>query len=94
MNESNPEHVEAISAAVNGELRLGSITAVIAESSDAARVGAEVLDGAAGDDNFPHGDIKPLLTVGEINMCEENHGDVVRERYHRVCILSIPKTFP
>lgn len=74
---SNPEHVYTIDAIMNGELQLGSITQHIAESSDASRSGAVVKDGKSGDVNFPHGDIKPLMTVGEINMCEENNGDVV-----------------
>jgi len=56
---------------------LGSITQNIAEANDAGRVRGLVVDGLSGDDRFPHGHIKPLLTVGEINQCEENHGDVV-----------------
>ena len=58
-------------------LQLDSITQHISEANDASRVGALVLDGVSGDVNFPHGNIKPVMTVGEINMCEENHGDVV-----------------
>ena len=77
MNITNPDHASAIAQAVNGHLQLGSITQNIAEANDAARVNALVIDGLSGDTNFPHGDIKPVMTVGEINMCEENHGDVV-----------------
>lgn len=90
MNMSNPDHAFTLSAAVNGHLRLGSITQNIAEANDAARVGAKVIDGLAGDDNFPNGDIKPLYTVGEINMCEENHGDVVSVKSDRRAALPCP----
>jgi len=76
MNISDPEHAYALAAAVNGHLRLGSLTQLIPEANDAGRVGAVVLDGLSGDDKFPFGDIKPLFTVGEVNMCEENHGEV------------------
>ena len=78
MNTTNPEHAYALAAAVNGNLQLGSITELIPEANDAGRVGALVIDGLSGDDHFPYGDIKPLYTVGEINMCEKNHGEVVR----------------
>ena len=77
MNISNPEDAIALASAVNGHLQLGSTTQNIAEANDAGRVGALVIDGLSGDVNFPHGDIKPLYTVGEVNMCEENHGEVV-----------------
>jgi len=76
MDMSDPDHAFTLSAAVQGHLQLGSITQNIAEANDAGRVGAHVIDGLSGDVNFPFGDIKPLYTVGEINMCEENHGDV------------------
>lgn len=77
MNITDPDHASALAQAINGNLQLGSITQHISEASDASRVGALVLDGVSGDVNFPHGNIKPVMTVGEINMCEENHGDVV-----------------
>lgn len=77
MNITDPEDLFALSQAVNGNLQLGSITQNIAEANDAGRVGALVIDGVSGDENFPWGKIKPLYTVGEINMCEENHGEVV-----------------
>ena len=77
MNITDPDHISALAQAVNGNLQLGSITQHIAEANDASRVGALVIDGLSGDVNFPNGNIKPVLTVGEINMCEENHGDVV-----------------
>lgn len=89
MDTENPDHAFALAAAVNGNLQLGKITQNIAEANDAGRVGARVLDGLAGDENFPNGDIKPLYTVGEINMCEENHGEVVRI----VMLLGIPYAF-
>jgi hypothetical protein len=77
LNITDPDHASAIAQAVNGNLLLGSITQNIAEANDASRVGALVIDGLSGDTMFPHGGIKPILTVGEINQCEENHGDVV-----------------
>lgn len=76
LNITDPDHASAIAQAVNGNLLLGSITQNIAEANDASRVGALVIDGLSGDTMFPHGGIKPILTVGEINQCEENHGDV------------------
>lgn len=77
MNMSNPEHIMAIDSVMAGELNIGTITALIPESTDAMRVGALVEDGKSGATRFPHGPIKALFTVGEINACEENHGDVV-----------------
>ena len=77
MDITDPTHATALAQAVNGNLQLGSITQNIAEANDAGRVGALVIDGLSGDDSFPHGPIKPLFTVGEVNQCEENHGDVV-----------------
>jgi hypothetical protein len=88
LNVTDPDHASAIAQAVNGNLFLGSITQLIPEATDAGRVGALVVDGLSGDTRFPHGDIKPLLTVGEINQCEENHGDVVSLPFLTVCILS------
>lgn len=76
MNMSNPEHVMAIDAVMAGDLNIGTITELLPESSDAMRVGALVEDGKSGATNFPHGPIKALFTVGEINACEENHMDV------------------
>lgn len=76
LNITDPVHQDALSKAVNGQLQLRSITQNIAEANDADQVGALVIDGLAGDESFPHGDIKPLYTVGEINMCAENHGEV------------------
>ena len=77
MNMSMPHHVLALSAALSGQLELGSTTQLIPEANDASRVGALVIDGLSGDTDFPNGDMKPLYTVGEINMCEENLGEVV-----------------
>ena len=44
MNITDPEHAYALAAAVNGHLRLGSLTQLIPEANDAGRVGAVVLD--------------------------------------------------
>lgn len=89
MNISDPEHVAALSEAVNGHLQLGSTTQFIQEASDAGRTGALVVDGLSGDTNWPHGAFKPILTVGEINMCEENHGEVVSSYVHADSLPSI-----
>lgn len=76
---SDPSHLTALADAVTGRMTLGSHTQLIPEANDAARTNTLVVDGLSGDVNFPYGMLKPLVTVGEINMCEENHGDVVRK---------------
>ena len=75
---SNPDHLRALSDAVSGRMAIGSHTQLIPEASDAIRTGALVVDGLSGDINFPYGAMKPLITVGEINMCAgDGHGEVV-----------------
>ena len=76
LNISDPVHVEALAEAVTGRLALGSHNQLIMEANDASRTGAMVIDGLNGDINFPHGTLKPLITVGEVNMCEINLGEV------------------
>ena len=53
---------------------VGSTTALLPEANDAAVTGAEIADGASGDTNFPHGNIKALATSGERSVCEESAG--------------------
>jgi hypothetical protein len=77
MNISDPEHLSALSDAVTGNLCLGSITQLLPEANDAGRVGILAIDGVSGDTNLPFGSMKPLMTVGEINQCDENFGEVV-----------------
>eukprot|EP00934_Nitzschia_sp_Nitz4_P001248 Nitzschia sp. Nitz4//scaffold17_size182527//93321//96006//NITZ4_001857-RA/size182527-snap-gene-0.297-mRNA-1//-1//CDS//3329539349//1248//frame0 len=77
LNISDPAHVAALADAVTGRMSIGSNTQLIPEANDAARTDALMIDGLSGDISFPHGMLKPLATVGEINMCEENHGDVM-----------------
>lgn len=78
MNATDPETMAAVSEAVSGHLALGSTTQFIQEANDAGRTGALVIDGLSGDTDWSFGSFKTILTVGEINQCEENHGDVVR----------------
>ena len=92
MNVTDPEHAYTLAAAVSGDLQLGSLTQLIPEANDAGRVGALVLDGLSGDVDFPNGDMKALYTVGEINMCEENHGDVVRNKNRFWLCLKLQST--
>lgn len=54
---------------------IGSITALIPEASDALASRAPIKDGESGDINFPHGNIKPIGTVGEYD--EETGGMIV-----------------
>lgn len=94
MNMSNPDHAIALAAAVNGHLQLGSTTSLIPEANDAGRVGAIIVDGLSGDDKFPHGNIKPLFTVGEVNMCEKNQGEVVSIiSYNSLLLFAIKSSF-
>ena len=76
MNITDPVHIEALADAVTGRLALGSHNQLIIEANDAGRTRALVVDGLSGDTSFPHGKLKPLITVGEINMCEKNLGEV------------------
>ena len=84
---SDPEHVAALSAAVNGRLCLGSTTSFIQEARDAGLASDHSL---SGDTNWPYGGFKPLITVGEINMCEANHGEAVSSQKkdpNKICVL-------
>ena len=77
VNVTEESHARALASAVEGNLAIGSTTELIPEANDAARVGALVVDGLSGDARFPHGDLKALFTVGEVNMCDNEHfGDV------------------
>ena len=46
---------------------IGSISALIAESTDAVHAGITPVDGESGATDFPHGNLKVLATVGEYN---------------------------
>lgn len=48
---------------------IGSITARIPEASDAGGDKKLTIDGMDGDVDFPHGDLKPIATVGEFDIC-------------------------
>jgi len=69
--------LEALLMAVAGHNYIGYNDELIAEANDASRTNALVKDGYSGDINFPFGELKPIATVGEINMCEgsEAYGD-------------------
>lgn len=56
---------------------IGSITDLIVEAGDAAVSGAPVEDGKSGDINFPFGEIKPIVTVGERSVCDESYGETM-----------------
>jgi hypothetical protein len=56
---------------------VGSITALIPEAADAAISGATVEDGKSGDTDFPFGNFKPLVTVGEMSVCPGTHGEMI-----------------
>lgn len=62
-------------------LSIGSTTALIPEANDAGAGGAEglvtVADGKSGDTRFPHGDIKPIATVGERSVCPRSYGEKI-----------------
>jgi hypothetical protein len=58
-------------------LTIGSITDLIVEAGDAAVTGAPVEDGKSGDINFPFGEIKSIVTVGERSVCEESYGETM-----------------
>eukprot|EP00977_Amphora_coffeiformis_P030186 scaffold45304_cov191-Amphora_coffeaeformis.AAC.1 len=55
-------------------ITVGSTTALIAEANDAAVTHATIQDGESGDTNFPHGNLKPIVTVGERSVCPESQG--------------------
>ena len=56
---------------------IGSITDLIVEAGDAAVSGAPVEDGKSGDVNFPFGEIKTIVTVGERSVCDESYGETI-----------------
>jgi hypothetical protein len=58
-------------------MTVGSITELIPEAADASVDDAPVKDGKSGDTDFPHGNLKPLATVGEVNTCGETEGEMV-----------------
>lgn len=58
-------------------ITVGSTTAIIAEANDAAVTGATIMDGMSGDLHFPHGNLKPIVTVGERSVCPESSGKKV-----------------
>ena len=58
-------------------LTIGSITDLIVEAGDAAVSGAPVEDGKSGDINFPYGEIKSIITVGERSVCPESYGETM-----------------
>lgn len=59
------------------KVTVGSITALIPEASDASVSGAPVEDGQSGDTAFPHGNLKPIATVGERSVCPITLGEKV-----------------
>jgi hypothetical protein len=56
---------------------IGSIQESIAEASDAAATGVPVMDGMSGNVNFPHGNMKPIVTIGERSVCDDSQGKKV-----------------
>jgi hypothetical protein len=58
-------------------ITVGSTTALIPEASDAAVTGATVEDGMSGDTDFPHGNLKPIVTVGERSICKASYGQKI-----------------
>jgi len=58
----------------NGGYGVGSITELLAEAADAEATGYAVEDGKSGNIEFPHGNLKPIATVGEMSLCEESSG--------------------
>jgi hypothetical protein len=58
---------EELSQLVDALPPVGSITARIAEASDALDNPLYIQDGGDGDVAFPHGNLKPIATVGEFN---------------------------
>jgi len=64
----NANGIEAMTDFLNRKQTIGSITSLIPEASDASfLVDPEVAltDGGNGDIDFPHGNMKPIATVGE-----------------------------
>jgi hypothetical protein len=55
--------------------KIGMTTASIPEAGDASETGGNVADGESGDTDFPHGNLKPIATVGEMSGCPETTGE-------------------
>jgi len=53
---------------------VGSNTALLCEAADASATGIIPKDGESGDTDFPHGNIKVLVTMGERSVCDESEG--------------------
>lgn len=53
---------------------IGSIRESIAEASDANATGYPIVDGMSGDVRFPHGNMKPIVTMGERSVCNASNG--------------------
>lgn len=73
-NAGGQEWLDALEQLDEEELTIGSNTELIPEAADASASDAPVEDGKSGDTHFPHGNIKPIATVGEYNACEGNKG--------------------
>lgn len=82
------EGAEALLTTTNGVLEalnvyaqygytIGSTTEILAEAADASVTGAPVTDGLSGDTDFPHGNLKPIATIGERSVCLESLGEVL-----------------
>ena len=53
---------------------VGSNTALLCEAADASATGIIPVDGESGDTDFPFGNIKVLMTMGERSVCEDSEG--------------------
>jgi hypothetical protein len=56
-------------------LYIGDIKELIAEASDANATGVAIIDGKSGNVNFPHGNLKPIATVGERSACANSKNE-------------------
>lgn len=60
----------------NEGLSIGSTTDLIAEANDAGAVDGTIIeDGKSGDTQFPHGNLKPIVTSGERSVCPSSYGE-------------------
>jgi len=70
--------MESLEQYQNIGLSIGSTTALIAEANDAGAVDdVAIVDGESGDTRFPHGQLKPVATVGERSVCSANYGEKI-----------------
>ena len=53
---------------------VGSNTALLCEAADASATGLLPVDGESGDTDFPFGNIKAIMTMGERSVCEDSEG--------------------